>query len=140
MLTEAAGIPLTIEIDGANRHDSKLVEATLMNMKRLNPPPTEAAPQQRCLDRGYDCDTVRALVAEFGFTAHIRSRGQERAAAIKRDAGQRARRWVVERTHSWINRFRRLLVRWEKRADTYIAMLHLACALITWRAATRLPE
>lgn len=59
---------------------------------------------------------------------------------IKRDAGQRARRWVVERTHSWMNRFRRLLMRWEKRADTYIAMLHLACALIMWRAATRLPE
>ena len=92
-----------------------------------------------CLDRGYDYDSVRALVAEFGFTAHIRSRGQERAAAIKRDAGQRARRWVVERTHSWMNRFRRLLVRWEKRADTHIAMLHLACALITWRAV-RLPE
>ena len=49
MLTEAAGIPLAVEIDGANRHDCKLVEVTLMNMKRLNPPPTEAAPQQLCV-------------------------------------------------------------------------------------------
>jgi putative transposase len=55
--------------------------------------------------------------------------------AIQREASFRARRWVVERTHSWLNRFRRLLVRWEKRADTYLAMLHLACALFTWRAA-----
>ena len=47
----------------------------------------------------------------------------------------RARRWVVERTHSWLHRFRRILTRWEKRADTYLAMLQLACALITWRAA-----
>ena len=74
------------------------------------------------------------LAAEFGFTAHIRGRGEE-AHALKREAGFRARRWVVERTHSWLNRFRRILTRWEKRADTYLAMLHIACALITWRAA-----
>jgi putative transposase len=81
---------------------------------------------------------VRELCAEFGFTAHIRARGEE-AQALKREAGFRARRWVVERTHSWLNRFRRILVRWEKRADTYLAMLHLACALITWRAADWIP-
>jgi putative transposase len=46
----------------------------------------------------------------------------------------KARRWVVERTHSWMNRFRRILIRWEKRPDTYVAMVHLACALITWKA------
>jgi len=77
---------------------------------------------------------VHELATEFAFTAHIRGRGEE-AQAIKREAGFRARRWVVERTHSWLNRFRRILTRWEKRADTYLAMLHLACALITWRAA-----
>src|SRR6266540_2908272 len=67
-------------------------------------------------------------------SAYRRSRGEE-AQALKREAGFRARRWVVERTQSWLNRFRRILVRWEKRADTYLAMLHLACGLITWRAA-----
>jgi transposase len=51
------------------------------------------------------------------------------------EAGQRARRWVVERTHSWLNRFRRILVRWEKKAENYIALLHFACALIALRAA-----
>jgi putative transposase len=54
---------------------------------------------------------------------------------VKRTASNKARRWVVERTHSWMNRFRRILIRWEKRADTYIAMLHLSFALITWRAS-----
>jgi putative transposase len=54
---------------------------------------------------------------------------------IAREAGQRARRWVVERTHSWLNRFRRILVRWEKKAENYIALLHFACALIALRAA-----
>ena len=96
------------------------------------PAPTPARPQGLCLDKGYGYDDVRDLVAEFGYTAHVRSRGEE-ARAIKQDARFRARRWVVERAHSWLNRFRRLLVRWEKRADTYLAMLHLALGVITWR-------
>jgi putative transposase len=62
------------------------------------------------LDKGYDFLEVYELAAEFAFTAHIRSRGEE-AKAIKREAGFRARRWVVERTHSWLNRFRRILIR-----------------------------
>ena len=97
------------------------------------PRPTHAEPQGLCLDKGYDYDEVRELADEFRFTAHIRCRGEE-ARALKRSARFRARRWVVERTHSWMNRFRRILVRWEKRADTYVAMLHLACGVITWRA------
>ena len=96
--------------------------------------PTLKRPQGLCLDKGYDFPEVYELAVEFGFTCHIRSRGEE-AQQLKREAGFRARRWVVERTHSWLNRFRRILVRWEKRADTYLAMLHLACGLITWRAA-----
>jgi putative transposase len=66
-------------------------------------------------------------------TAHIKSRGEEN---IRIEIpGFRARRWVVERTHSWINRFRRLLIRWEKKIENYLAMLHLASAWITFRAA-----
>ena len=71
---------------------------------------------------------------EFGFTAHIRSRG-EKVQAIKTEAGFKARRWVVERSHSWMNRFRRILVRLDKSPDNYIAFLHFACALIALRAA-----
>jgi len=96
------------------------------------PLPTPDTPQGMCLDKGYDYDEVRDLLHEFGFTAHIRARGEE-AQAIKQEAGFKARRWVVERTHSWMNRFRRLLVRWEKKAETYLAMLHFACALITYK-------
>lgn len=83
--------------------------------------------------RGYNFDEVREPVQAFGVTAHLRSRGEE-ARAIKREAGFKARRWVVERTHSWMNRFRRILIRWEKRADTYLALLHLTLGIITWRA------
>jgi putative transposase len=87
-----------------------------------------------CLDKGYDYSEVPALLKEFGFTAHIRSRGEE-AKEIKKEAGRRARRWVVERSHRWMNRFRGLLVRWTKRVDTFLAFVHFACGFITWRAA-----
>lgn len=133
LLTEAAGIPIALAIDGANRHDMKLVSSTLDDIMAKRPRPTAAKPQGLCLDKGYDFDEVRAIVHEFGFTAHIRARGEE-AKAIKHQAGFRARRWVVERTHSWMNRFRRILIRWEKIPETFIAMLHLACGIITWRA------
>jgi putative transposase len=81
---------------------------------------------------------VYALVGELGFTAHIRSRGEEKK-ALEREAGFRARRWVIERTHSWLNRFRGLLIRWSKKPDNHRALLQLACGLIAWRMATTQP-
>src|SRR6266545_3540859 len=137
----AMGGPLGIAAAGANLNDFKLARSTLESIPITRPVPTPAQPQGLCLDRGYDYPEVYELAAEFAFTANIRGRGEE-AQVLKREAGFRARRWVVERTHSWLNRFRRILTRWEKRADTYLAMLHLACGLITWRAANwgRLPE
>ena len=119
-------------MDGANRHDMKLVQATLESIPVARPQPTPDAPQGICLDKGYDYDEVRALVAAFAFTAHIRSRGEE-AQELKRNARRKARRWVVERTHSWMNRFRGILIRWSKKAENYIAMLHMAFAFIIYR-------
>ena len=134
VLTEAKGIPVGLAVDGANRHDMKLARATVDSIPVERPAPTPEQPQGVCLDKGYDFDEVRETLQEFGFTAHIRSRGEE-ARAIKREAGVTARRWVVERPHRWMNRFRRILVRWEKHANNYIALLHFACALIAFRAA-----
>jgi putative transposase len=111
-----------------------MVFETIESIPVERPKPTASRQQGMCLDKGYDYDEVRDLLVAFVFTAHIRARGEE-AQAIKKEAGFRARRWVVERGHSWMNRFRRILVRWEKRADTYLAMLHLACGVITYRAA-----
>jgi len=112
----------------------KLVRATVNNLVVKRPTPTAEQPQGMCLDKGYDYQEVRETLEEFGFTAHIRSRGEE-AQAIKAQASQKARRWVVERTHSWLNRFRRILVRWDKQPEHYLAFLHFACALIAFRAA-----
>jgi transposase len=134
LLTEGHGVPIGLAIEGANRHDMKLVRATIESIIVERPEPPEEHPQGMCLDKGYDYQEVRDILLEFGFTAHIRPRGEE-VQAIKRQAGFKARRWVVERSHSWMNRFRRLLVRWDKKPENYLAFLHFACGLIAFRAA-----
>jgi putative transposase len=96
--TEPHGILVAVVIDAANRHDMKLVMPTLANLNLDLPRPTSALRQGLCPDKGYDYDEVRGG-AEIGFTAQIRVCGQE-AVAIKQEAGVRATRWVVERTHS----------------------------------------
>ena len=122
MLTEAHGIPVALAIDGANRHDMKLVKPTLDDLKLDRPTPTAARRQGLCMDKGYDFEEVRTLVAQFAFTAHIRARSEE-VQKIRQQARCHARRWVVERTHSRFNRFRSLLVRWAKKAENYLAFL-----------------
>lgn len=131
-MTEASGVPVGLAIAGANRNDHLLVQETLTCLPVARPEPTEEKPQGLCLDKGYDFDSVRELAQEFGFTLHLRTREAE---AIKREAGYKARRWVVERTHSWMNRFRRILIRWEKKAVNYLGLLHLVCAYITYKKA-----
>ena len=121
-----------LAVAGANVNDFKLVRETVESIPTQRPGPRRHQRQNLCLDKGYDYDEVRALACEFWFTAHIRSRGEE-APWIKRQAQSKARRWVVERTHSWMNRFRRILIRWEKIPENYLAMIHFVCALITFR-------
>ena len=124
-------MPIGVAIEGANRHDMKLVQATIESIPIRRPKPTRQDPQGMCLDKGYDFEEVRELLKAFGFTAHIRARGEE-AQALKRRARFKARRWVVERAHSWLNRFRGILVRWCKKPGNYLAQIHLACGIITW--------
>ena len=137
LLTDGSGVPLGLVVAGANRNDFKLARATLESIPVDRPAPTPADPQGLCLDKGYDYREVRELLEEFGYTAHIRARGEE-AQALKREAGYKARRWVVERTHSWMNRFRRILIRWEKKPANYLALLHFVCAFLTYRATALL--
>jgi putative transposase len=90
----------------------------------------EGEQQHMCLDAAYDSEPVSDELKERGYTPHIRpadKKEREREGAVHRHGG-RARRWVVERTHSWLNRSRRLLVRWEKKAENYLAFIQLACA------------
>ena len=133
MLSDGAGVPLGVAVDGANRNDFKMTRETIQSIPVDRPKPTRRKPQGLCLDKGYDYNEVWDLAVEFGYTAHIRARGEE-AQAIKRKAGFKARRWVVERTHSWMNRYRRILIRWEKKAENFLGLLHLVCGLIAFRA------
>jgi transposase len=133
LLTDGCGIPLGVVIDGANRNDHKLMRQTLDAIPVPRPKPTRDCPQHLCLDKGFDYNEPRALAEEFGFTLHVRSRGEE--AGAKRHAQAKARRWVVERTHSWLNRFRAILIRWTKNPANYLALLHFVFGIICWRHA-----
>jgi transposase len=128
-------VPLALSVAGANTHDKRLVEPTLKNFAIHRPRPKPGGRKQHfCGDKGYDYSDTRDHVQRLGYTLHIKSRGDE-AKALRSNPRFCARRWVVERSHSWLNRFRRLLIRWEKKAANYEAMLHIACAIITLQAA-----
>ena len=151
LLVEGQGIPIGITVDGANRHDMKMTKATLQSIVVCRPQQqqpsssssstTNTQQQQICLDKGYDYPEVYELLEEYGYTMHICKRGGgeeeynngNKKKKRRRIPKYRARRWVVERTHSWMNRFRRLLIRWEKKEDNYVAILHLVCAWITYK-------
>jgi transposase len=121
-----------LAVAGANRPDMKMVRQTIESIPVERPEPTPDEPQGLCLDKGYAYDEVEAIAREFGFTTHIPpKKGQ--AQQVKRKAGSKARRWVVERTHSWMNRFRGILIRWCKKAENYIALLHMAFAFIIYK-------
>ena len=121
-----------LAVEGANRPDMKMVEETLDSIPVERPEPTAEAPQGLCLDLGYAYDEVQEIAEEFHFTTHLPP-GKAEAQKVKRTAGHKARRWVVERTHSWMNRFRGILIRWCKKADNYIALLHMSFAFIIYR-------
>jgi putative transposase len=126
-----------VVVAGANVHDTKLLEATLGSIAVERPEPTEEAPQHLCLDKAYDNPTGHRTAAKFGYRAHIRRIGEEK---LDLSGGKRhpARRWVVERTLAWLSKCRGLLVRYEKKAENYLGLVQLACALLWFRRAWRL--
>ncbi len=127
-------MPVGLAHDGANRHDSKLLESTLDSVPIERPKPTKRRPQGLCLDRGYDYDSAREAVTARGFSPHVRTRGEEIKLKVH-TPGWRARRWVVEACHSWLNRNRALLVRWSKKDENHLALLMLASGLIAYKKA-----
>jgi transposase len=133
VLTDAAGVPIGVAVAGANVHDQRLVEATLKSIPVRRPQPTPRRKQHLCGDKGYDSHAVRQAGRRRRYVVHIPRKGED-ATTPKRKHGK-ARRWVVERTHSWINRARRLLIRWEKKAVNYVGFLHLQFAITALRTA-----
>jgi len=113
-------------------HDVKLLESTLDRTVLARPQPDPEHAQHLCADAGYKGDPALQAVAARNYQPHIKGRKQE-AEAKRKQPGWKARRWVVERTHSWFNRYRKLLVSFEKTEASYVALLSLAAALTCWR-------
>ena len=126
-------MPLAVAVAGANVPDQKLVAETLDAIPVERPKPTAEEPQHLCLDKGYAGAPVDREVRGRGYTPHVPRKENEPTKPAHRRG--KARRWKVERTHSWLNRARRLLIRWEKKAANYLGFLHLQFAVITLRIA-----
>ena len=133
MLVDGNGVPLSMVITGANRHDVSQLE-TLLDAVIIERPDPFQHPQNLCLGKGYAGEPALEAVVLRGFIPHIRSRGEEKSEKGQ-DPAYQPRRWVVEVTHSWMNRFRKLPVRYEKLTTTYKALLMLSCAFIALRKA-----
>lgn len=136
LLVEAGGGPLAVVVAGANVLDAKLLAATLDAIVIERPQPTQEQPQHLCLDKGYDNPYGRQAAAEHGYVAHIRRIGEEKY--TDQTGAHPARRWVVERTLAWLSKCRALLIRYDKKARNYLALIELACALIWYRRLHRL--
>jgi transposase len=132
LLTDQRGTPLAVAITGANRHDMKTTESTLDGVVVTHPAPSEERLQHLCTDKGYDYPETREAVKARGYVPHIKRRGVE-STPTEGEKRYPARRWVVERTLSWLNRFRKLLIRWEKKVGNYLGLVQFACCLIVYR-------
>lgn len=126
---DGRGVPLSIVVTGANRHDVSQLETVLDEIMIYRP---DDIVQCLCADKGYSGEPAQEVIKERNYVPHIKQRGEE-IREKKNDPNFKARRWVVEAAHSWFNRFRKLLVRYEKLAETYEALLHLAAAIIAFR-------
>jgi putative transposase len=142
LLTEGGGIPLAVVLSGANRTDMKklgdLLAAQLIE-EAVAAVPEEGAERQEerhlCLDRGYATVACRERAVAHGYVPHIppKRSAAEPIPPPGDPARHPPRRWVVEVSHSWFNRFRRLLIRWEKKAANYLGFVQLAACLIIYR-------
>jgi transposase len=123
---------LSIIVTGANRHDVTQLEDVLAKQKMKYPPPVVRRNKHLCADNGYRGAPAKAIIERESYIAHVQGRSQE-ARQYKQNSAKRPRRWIVEVAHSWFNRFRKLLVRYEKLERSFIALHHLAAAIIVFR-------
>jgi transposase len=90
--------------------------------------------QHLCADKGYTGQPAQKAIKDRSYIPHVKQRGEE-IQEMRNNPLFKCRRWIVEVTHSWFNRFRKLLVRFEKLTETYEALLHMAAAIIAFRKA-----
>jgi transposase len=143
VLTDKNGIPLSVVISSASTHDVKAVTDVVDYAVVRRPPPTVSATKNRiikqhlCLDKAYYSRMVKQEIIKRGYIPHIpykRKRGQKKEAVCKKKGhSAKNKRWVVERTNSWHNRFRKLFTRHEKKAENYLGLVQLSSGIIIYR-------
>ena len=127
LLTDRNGVPLAAVLTAANVHDSKVVEEMVDAVEHIKRPGRgrpRKRPRKLHADKAYDFPRCRAVLRRRGIKSRIARRGKDASERLGRY------RWVVERTLAWLARYRRLSVRYERRADIHEAFLHLGCALV----------
>ena len=129
LVSDRKGVPLAVVLSAANVHDSKVLEEAVDAIEPIKRPRGEPGrprkrPEKLHADKGYDFGRCRKALRKRGIKARIARRGIESSEKLGRH------RWVVERTLAWLARYRRLTVRYERRADIHEAFLHLGCSLI----------
>ena len=126
IICEGQGIPVGVNLEAANPHDMTLLQEMIDNIV-IERPAYLPAIVNLCLDKGFDYRECEELVVENCMRPHIRARGEE---IKEKEEGKKPRRWVIERDFSWLNRYRRLLIRWEKNHANYLAFIHIACCVM----------
>ena len=123
------GIPLSFVVTGANRKDVTQLELVLEEIIIERPKDIE---QHLCADKSYEGAPTLKIIVSKNYIPHVKEGGEE-IQGKKDNPGWKARLWVVEVNHSWFNRFRKILVRYEKLTQTYMALLQMAAAIIAYR-------
>ncbi len=150
ILTDKDGIPLSVVISSANTHDIKLVtnvvDDTVIRRRRPSVHKSKTGPIRRrrrqhlCLDKGYNSKQEEEELIKRGYVLHIpykKRKGEKddelKSKLIPNRKKYSTKRWVVERTNSWHNRFRKLFTRYEKKVENYLGLVQFSCCIIIYR-------
>ena len=133
VLADGAGTPLGIYVEKASPSEMKLVEPTLDSIPIRLGRTRACRPKRLVADRGYDSNAIRAMLVKRQIEPIIPARSNNQVATHqdRRRLRRFRHRWIVERTNSWLQTFRRLVVRYEYQSTVFIALVHMACALVT---------
>jgi transposase len=150
-LTDKKGIPLSAVISSASTHDIKLVtdvvDNTVIKRPRSSTSKSRRGTKRRrliqhlCLDKGYNSAEEEQKLIKRGYVLHIpikkkkkKKKGEDsEEIAIPNRRKYSPKRWVVERTNSWHNRFRKLFTRYEKKDENYLGLVQFSCCMIIYR-------
>jgi transposase len=130
LMVDARGLPVAVDAASANPHESKLVQPLFEFML------TTETPGRVIGDKAYDNDALDAELSELGvelIAPHRANRTKDRT-QDGRPLRRSSRRWIVERTISWFQNYRRLCIRWEKSSAMFRGFLHMSCSIILAKA------